>query len=175
MSATWFYTFDKKGVAPMGESNRKDKANVRFPPPLVFVAVVLTGYLLDRFFLVLPLIDRNEIRIAAIIVFTFTGSLLLLLSFIHFKRTGQKPEPWTSTPEIISSGIYRYSRNPMYVGMGLLQLAFAAGFNTWWIILLLPLSLYLVYLIAVRHEELYLEAKFGDTYRQYKDSVRRCL
>lgn len=165
----------KKPTSSSENSAGEDKAKVRFPPPLVYLIAVLAGYLLDRYVVALPIDEQTPLRIASVVLFVVFGALFLLMSFSHFKRTGQKPEPWTSTPEIITVGIYRYTRNPMYVGMGLLQLAFAFGLNSLWIAAFTPLSLFLVYLIAVRHEEAYLESKFGDSYREYLKSVRRWL
>jgi protein-S-isoprenylcysteine O-methyltransferase Ste14 len=93
----------------------------------------------------------------------------------HFRRTGQDPKPWESTPEIISTGIYRFTRNPMYVGMALMQIGIGIGLGNGWIIALVPPVLVVIYMIAIRHEEAYLERKFGDTYARYKASVRRWL
>ena len=87
----------------------------------------------------------------------------------------QDPKPWATTPEIISSGIYRFTRNPMYVGMALVQIAIGIGLANWWVILAVPVSLVLVYLTAIRQEEAYLERKFGSAYTDYKMSVRRWL
>ncbi len=159
----------------MNDTQNDDKANVRFPPPLVYLIAVLVGYLLDRYILPLSIVEQSSMRIAFVVFFAVFGALFLLMSFSHFKRTGQKPEPWTSTPEIVTVGIYRYTRNPMYVGMGLLQLAFAFGLNSLWLVVFAPLSLFVVYLIAIRPEEVYLETKFGDNYREYLRSVRRWL
>ena len=92
-----------------------------------------------------------------------------------FRRTGQNPEPWKSTPEIVTSGVYRLTRNPMYVGLALLQAAIGVGLANGWIVALIPLVLVIIYLMAIRHEEHYLEAKFGDAYVRYKTSVRRWL
>jgi len=63
----------------------------------------------------------------------------------------------------------------MYVGMALLQIGIGVGLGNWWIIILIPVVLVLVYLTAIRHEEAYLERKFGSVYIDYKHSVRRWL
>jgi protein-S-isoprenylcysteine O-methyltransferase Ste14 len=96
-------------------------------------------------------------------------------AFRLFRSTGQDPKPWESTPQIISTGIYRFTRNPMYVGMALLQLSIGIGLGNGWIVVLLPVVLLLIYVIAIRHEEIYLERKFGEGYTRYKGSVRRWL
>jgi protein-S-isoprenylcysteine O-methyltransferase Ste14 len=92
-----------------------------------------------------------------------------------FRCTGQDPKPWATTPEIISSGVYRTTRNPMYVGMALLQIAIGVGLANWWIIIQVPIVLVIIYFTAIRHEEVYLERKFGRAYTNYKESVRRWL
>ena len=63
----------------------------------------------------------------------------------------------------------------MYVGMALLQAAVGLWQSNGWILVFLPLALFGVFLTAIRHEEAYLERKFGDAYRSYRSSVRRWL
>jgi protein-S-isoprenylcysteine O-methyltransferase Ste14 len=103
------------------------------------------------------------------------GVTLLAGALGLFRRTGQDPKPWVSTPEIVSSGVYRWSRNPMYVGMALLLVAIGLGWANGWILVLVLPVLAIVYLTAVRHEERYLERKFGVQYLEYKGSTRRWL
>ena len=96
-------------------------------------------------------------------------------AFGLFRRTGQDPKPWKSTPEIISSGVYTVSRNPMYVGMSLLLAGIGIGWANGWLLVLLPPLWFVIYRTAIRHEEAYLERKFGDRYLAYKRSVRRWI
>ena len=103
------------------------------------------------------------------------GIGLMAGAFGLFRRTGQDPKPWESTPEIISTGIYRFTRNPMYVSMGLLQAGLGVAFANGWVVLLVPVVWGVIYAIAIRHEEAYLERKFGSRYTDYKKSVRRWL
>ncbi len=153
----------------------KDGAAVRIPPPLVYLGAVIVGVLVHGFVTPLPIGLPIVLRIsvaasAGVLSLVFMGFAINL-----FRRTGQDPKPWAMTPEIISTGIYRVTRNPMYVGMALLQIAIGVGLGNWWIIILIPVVLVLVYLTAIRHEEAYLERKFGRVYIDYKHSVRRWL
>lgn len=159
----------------MTDSNGRDGAAVRLPPPLVYVAALGIGALLQAFVLALPLPLGGRPRIAATAVAALAGAGLVGAALGLFRRTGQDPKPWESTPEIISSGVYRWTRNPMYVGMALLQLAFGFGLANGWIVAFVPVSLAIVFATAVRHEEAYLERKFGSVYLDYKRSVRRWL
>ena len=60
-------------------------------------------------------------RFGAAAVTTAIGIGVMAAAIGLFRRTGQNPKPWESTPEIISTGVYRFTRNPMYVSMALLQ------------------------------------------------------
>ena len=152
-----------------------DGAAVRIPPPMVYLGLVIAGVVLNAFVWPLALDLGLALRAGATVVLGLAGAALLVTAFGLFSRTGQDPKPWESTPEIITSGIYGYTRNPMYVGMGLLQAALGVGLANLWIVVLVPAVLSIVYLTAIRHEEAYLESKFGQSYTDYKASVRRWL
>lgn len=80
-----------------------------------------------------------------------------------------------STRIIVDSGPFRWSRNPVYLSMTLLQLGIAFLLNSLWVALLtIPLGSALC-LAAIRPEERYLEQKFGDLYRTYRNRVRRWI
>ena len=152
----------------------RDGATVRFPPPLVYLGAVIAGGLLQ---LVLPwtLPLGRGLRIGAAFAIGALGVALMAGAIRLFRRTGQDPAPWAPTPEIVSSGVYRFTRNPMYVGMTLLQIAIGVGFANLWILALVPPAVAVIQAIAIRHEEAYLERKFGATYLDYKRSVRRWI
>jgi protein-S-isoprenylcysteine O-methyltransferase Ste14 len=156
-------------------ANDQDAAAVRFPPPFVYVIAIVTGIGLHAFAAPLELGLPLAARLGAAGVLAAAGLALLAAAAGHFKRSGQDPKPWKVTPEIISTGIYGITRNPMYVSMGLLQFSIGVGLANGWVVVFVPVVLGIVYAIAVRHEEAYLEAKFGDAYRQYKSSVRRWI
>ena len=79
------------------------------------------------------------------------------------------------TTTIVESGPYRFTRNPIYLGMflGLIGLAIAFD-NLWLLVTLVPFALVIRYGVVAR-EEAYLERKFGDVYRDYRSRVRRWL
>lgn len=152
-----------------------DRAAVRFPPPLVFLLAIGVGLLLQSHVLRLPIwlppgLARFAVWGAVAFAIAFILSALAL-----FRRTGQDPEPWKSTPSLVLRGPYRWTRNPMYLGMALLHAAAGLWLENGWIVLLLPVALIGVYWIAIRHEEAYLERKFGRSYLDYKAAVRRWL
>lgn len=157
------------------QTSASDGAAVRLPPPLAYLAGLIAGVLLHAFVVPLSLPLALGVRVVAALALSGLGIALMAGAIGLFQRTGQDPKPWKATPEIISSGVYRYTRNPMYVSMALLQAALGVGLANGWILLLVPVVLVVVWASAVRHEEAYLERKFGDAYLAYKRSVRRWL
>jgi len=153
----------------------KDGAAVRFPPPFVYLIAVVVGALLQWLFYPLPLELPTTLRIGVAVLAAVLGVALVGSAFGLFRSIGQDPAPWTSTPEVVTMGIYRVTRNPMYIGMALIQLGIGVGLANGWIVAAIPVVLAIVWAIAVRHEEAYLERKFGEGYLVYKRSVRRWL
>lgn len=151
-------------------------AKVRIAPPLVFLFCAVLGFFLPRllgFDVAIPLSRTQGLVIAGLLA--LFGAGLILWAGGLFQRTGQDPRPWLESPELIISGIYRYTRNPMYVAMALIQTAIGIGLCNGLILALVPVALTIVFLGAVRPEEAYLREKFGDAYRDYTRSVRRWL
>ncbi len=145
------------------------------PPPLLYLGGVIVGVALHALTRPLPLELELWLRIAVAVAVAAPGLALMGGAIGLFRRTGQDPKPWATTPEIIRTGVYRFTRNPMYVSMALLQIAVGVGLANGWVIALAPFVLAAVYALAVRPEEAYLERKFGDEYTTYKSSVRRWL
>jgi protein-S-isoprenylcysteine O-methyltransferase Ste14 len=149
-------------------------ARVRFPPPLVYLGFVLLGVAL-RYLRPLALDVDRGVLIAVGAAAALAGIALVLSARLWFSRTGQDPRPWRPSPELILRGPYRFTRNPMYLGIFLFQLGIGVALDNLWIVLLAPASLLVVHFIAVRPEEAHLEQKFGEPYRRFKASVRRYL
>lgn len=148
-------------------------ALVRFPPPLVFLLCILAGVALH--YLVLPAtlpLDQVVTAIAGTII-GLTGFAVVISARILFSRTGQNPVPWKPTPELILQGPYRYTRNPMYVGVTVLLIGIGIAFNNLWISALALPALIIIHFIAVLPEEKYLSEKFGESYSSYCTRVRR--
>jgi protein-S-isoprenylcysteine O-methyltransferase Ste14 len=157
------------------DEQTRDGAAVRLPPPLVYLGAVILGAALHALVWPWPLGLAIGPRITLTVVIGGLGLGLAGGALGLFRRTGQNPTPWTPTPEVISTGVYRFTRNPMYVGMALLQIALGIGLANGWIVALVPVVLAVVYATAIRSEESYLEHKFGESYAAYKRSVRRWL
>jgi len=155
----------------------KDGASVRIPPPVSGILTIVAGYVIGRF---VPLLTAYELGtpgrywIGAIIILS-ANVLLGIWPLRQFKRIEQDPTPWTATPEIIVHGPYKFSRNPMYLMMLIICVGFAVIFSEVWIVILIPVLAIVLYHTAIKHEEAYLEEKFGESYLAYKNTVRRWI
>ena len=150
-----------------------DNPGVKTPPPLTFLGFGLFGIVLHYL---------NPLTITGPSWLVYLGMLILISSFLGFgymvnfyKKNETEIEPTKTTSKIITSGLYRYSRNPVYliscagpIGLGFL-------FLTYWAMFAFIPALIVVYFTAVKKEEQYLEKKFGQEYLDYKKKVKRWL
>ena len=83
--------------------------------------------------------------------------------------------PFKPASTLVQHGPYRFTRNPMYVGLTLMYVGIALLINAGWPLLLLPLVVVGVYWFIIREEEKYLAGLFGEEYLAYKRRVRRWL
>jgi len=92
-----------------------------------------------------------------------------------FRRLGTPPEPWKPTTALATDGLYKYSRNPIYVGFAITYTGFALAMDSPIALALLVPCLIVVDRFVIQREERYLMTKFGAQYEAYKGKVRRWL
>ena len=152
-----------------------DAARVRVPPPLIFLTSIVCGYLLDTYVVSAPLSLGPALSLSLVVITLAPSVLVLTLALLGHLRSGQNPEPWKTTPSILTTGVYRWTRNPMYLGMALGQLAIGFWFDSGWIIGFTAMSMACVHHFAIKLEEAYLLDKFGDEFASYMRQVRRWI
>lgn len=151
-----------------------DSAKVTFPPPFIYLGMLLFGLALDR---VLPW----SIQFTSIARYVGGGVLIiaalayLLAASGRFRKAGTDVKPWKTTSAIVAEGVYRLTRNPMYLGMALFYLGLGLAFSSLGVLLLLPILIVMIQTQVIAREERYLESKFGDEYLAYKAKVRRWM
>jgi protein-S-isoprenylcysteine O-methyltransferase Ste14 len=150
-------------------------AKVGFPPPFVFLGFTLSGVALQGWLWRLALPAAYPFGILGGAAVAACGLVLVLSARLLFLRTGQHPAPWRPSPELLIQGIYRHTRNPMYVGITLFQLGLGVALGNGWVVAFAPLALLVVHFLAVRPEEAYLTEKFGAPYLRYTAITRRYL
>jgi protein-S-isoprenylcysteine O-methyltransferase Ste14 len=151
-----------------------ETAQVLIRPPLAWAAAAFAGLVLD-WLAPLPFLPAGApVGWLGALVFVLALALAAWAA-ITMTRAGSNVPTNRPTTAIVESGPYRFTRNPIYMGMfgGLIGLAIA--FNTLWLLaMLVPFVLVIRYGVVAR-EEAYLERKFGDVYRGYRLRVRRWL
>jgi len=151
----------------------EDTSGVRFPPPLIYVAGFVIGYLLDR---AVPLrLTSRSLGEPLGWALVAVGVVLMGSAVMTFRRAGTSLNPARPTTTVVVHGPYRLTRNPMYLGWVIVYLGCVLLTNTVWPLVSLPIVLVLISRAVIAKEERYLDAKFGDAYRAYKARVRRWL
>jgi protein-S-isoprenylcysteine O-methyltransferase Ste14 len=154
-------------------SDPSDNAGVRIPPPVFYAAAVVVGLLFDGVHS-LPIAPAG-IRITVAGVLIAAWLYLMIGSIQLFWRQRTSIVPIRPSTALVVSGPYRVTRNPMYVGLGLLTAALGFILNTWWPIVVLLPTLVAVDHFVIQREEAYLRRRFGGEYDTYTRQVRRWL
>jgi protein-S-isoprenylcysteine O-methyltransferase Ste14 len=153
----------------------QDRAAVRIFPPAAPILTIGGGLLLQKL-TPIPLPEvPGWVRLIGAAVVAAAVILLGARSVLLVRRSGQSENPWKPTTELIQSGPFSRTRNPMYLQMVIGCVGFALALANPWILALTPLCAAALHFLAIRPEESYLERKFGDTYRDYKSRVPRWL
>jgi len=151
-----------------------DSARITFPPPFIYLGILLLGLLADWLLgFSLPL--TTAVRIGALVLPIAAGAALLLAAQTRFTRAKTDVKPWKTSSAIVSHGVYSFTRNPMYLGMALVYLGLALGLASPTPLVLLPVVLAVIQTQVIAREERYLAGKFGEEYRGYTARVRRWL
>ena len=154
----------------------EDKSHWRKPrvlPPVWFlIALVLIG-VAHRYFPVVDFIASPWRWFGALPV--AIGLAMVLISAGSFAKAGTPVVPFRRSSSLVDTGFYRYTRNPMYLGMALVLggVAMMTGVLTAW--LPVPLFVLIIQRNFIEGEERFLESIFGDEYRDYCRRVRRWL
>ena len=163
--------------AEMDESKQvsNDHAGIIVLPPLTIGPPLLAGLLLHFLWTPLTFLPEWWIGHAVGWPLVVAGVLLIKWSSRTMLRAGVDPNPYEPTTDIIATGPYAVSRNPIYVSATVVYVGIAFVVNTVWPIVLLPFGIALLYYGVIAREESYMERVFGDEYLKYKARVRRWL
>ncbi len=149
-------------------SEPADHAGVAFQPPLLLALALLVGFG-ARWLVSLEWVPGAGPAVIAV-------SLGLFSWAVYTMRSGDASIPTNEpTDAIVTRGAFRFSRNPIYVSMLLLQVGVGIWANSLWFLGLAAISAMLLSWGVISREEQYLERKFGEEYLAYKARVRRWL
>jgi protein-S-isoprenylcysteine O-methyltransferase Ste14 len=135
-------------------------------------AALLAGH-----FVRLPLLPEawGRLRIPITTVLAVAAIIVGGAGNIEFLRRKTSPNPYRPSSTVVSSGVFAFTRNPMYLSFLAIVAAVAVGANTLWGVLALVILFIVLHFGVVKREERYLSAKFGSTYDEYKKTVRRWI
>ena len=148
---------------------------LKIPPVLLTVLFAGMMWLLSR---ATPGIAMPaEPRVTAVLVFAVAGIFIGLAAVVSFRKAKTTVNPMTpkASSSLVKSGIFKLSRNPMY--LALLSALIAWGLHLGNFYSLALTAVFIIYMnrFQIRPEEQALEAAFGDEFREYKRRVRRWL
>ena len=144
-----------------------------FVPPFWLLLAVIAMVFLDR-------VEGQAVWIRA--PYSHFGWVLigagLSVAFyvdLIFKRKGTTILPFRQSSALVTTGPFRISRNPIYVGMAAALLGLSMMLGTAWPFVAVPIFVWVIDRYFIRREEAMLEASFGADYREYKIRVRRWI
>lgn len=156
-------------------SERADQLNINrnVHPPIVALMFIVIAYFLGRF-VPLPFVAPMILRNIGLIL-TFVGFLLGIGAFLEFRKARTTLDPHGSAKQLVTSGIYRFTRNPIYLGFLLMVIGLPLNSGLYWGIVMAPLYVIMMNRLVIEREEAYLEKRFRDVYSSYTSRIRRWL
>jgi len=154
----------------------QDRPNIIILPPIAFFAAVFLTFALGRWLSFGVLNDIPRLFLAVVGVVVMAVALLITMTGIFaFKRAGTNVNPYQPSLKIVRDGPYRFTRNPMYLGMILFTFGFGIAVATIWGLIVACLLWALLHWGVVLREEEYLTTKFGAAYSELLAATRRWL
>jgi len=149
---------------------------LRVPVPWLFVLTYLLGVGLEsvRPLGIGPAGGSRTVGTVGAVVFTL-GAAIAGWGLVIFRRARTTTVPGRTSAELVTSGPYRMTRNPMYVGLALAYLGEAGILKQVWPVILLPLMLAYLNWIVIPLEEARLTEAFQGDYEGYRTRVRRWI
>jgi protein-S-isoprenylcysteine O-methyltransferase Ste14 len=150
-----------------------DHASVKLHPPILLLIHVLAAFLLN-WLLPLSFGFQKSFEWAGYLL-VLTGMGLAVSAVNRFGKARTTVDPHGSVSAIVTSGPYHFSRNPIYLGFVCTLIGLPLALRNYWGAVLSPVFMMSLFQWVIKHEEAYLEKKFGNVYTSYKSRVRRWL
>ena len=153
-------------------------SGIRVPPPAIFIVAFLIGLWLEGAMYRVRMIGtdpapRPLIMVGATLI--TAGVLVALWGVVTFRHHRTAVLPFYPARNLVRTGPYRFTRNPMYLGMTLAHIGGAVALNAMWPLILLPMALVFLYTTVIRKEEAHLTQAFPREYADYIARVRRWI
>lgn len=169
----------RDGTAREPSFDRRDGPGVWFPPPLVYLLAFALFYWIHRALLPVGLgrLFGGDGRIATIAggCLIAAGLALDAWSLGRFWRAGTSALPFRPAARFVAVGPYRFTRNPMYLGITVAVSGLGVLLDSAWVVLAAFVGAAAIHAFVIPREERYLERRFGASYLDYKRRVRRWI
>ncbi|MFA5902716.1 MAG: isoprenylcysteine carboxylmethyltransferase family protein [Desulfobacula sp.] len=153
----------------------KDSAGVRIPPPVFFFICLGAGLWLESIFPDIAMQIPSMTRFIPGLVLTLLSGGLAVMAVYTMLRNKTTIDTNASTARIVQNGVFRFSRNPMYLSLLLLLSGIALWRWSMGLMISVPVLYTLILFLAIKPEERYLTRKFGKEYTDYAARVRRWI
>jgi protein-S-isoprenylcysteine O-methyltransferase Ste14 len=151
-----------------------DRPNTIHWPPLIYVAAGVAALGLDRTVAAWPLPQLPSLEFAGWGL-AWLGLLVAMAGIVTFKQIGTVVDPTGQAVRLATTGVYWFTRNPMYLGVVLIFLGLGFATRSAGLLLVTPLVVIALQQLAIVREEAYLQRRFGSEYDAYRRSVRRWI
>jgi protein-S-isoprenylcysteine O-methyltransferase Ste14 len=152
---------------------QQDHASVKIHPPILLLLHISAAFLLNWLFPLPIAFPKTLVWVGYLLVLVGIG--LAVSAAGRVMKAHTTLDPHGSVAEIVTSGPYRFSRNPIYLSFVCLLIGFLFIYRSFWGLILSPVLIMALYQLVIKHEEAYLEKKFGAIYSSYKARVRPWL
>ena len=142
-------------------------------PPVIYGVALLIGIVVDVVY-PLPTIPAY-LQLGIGIAIVTTGVLLIRSSMTSIDRAGTTYDPYSVSTALVTTGIYRYTRNPGYLGLAVIQFGLAVLIDSVWILLTAIIAVIVTNQFVIKLEEEKLRRTFGQEYQDYITQVRRWI
>ena len=145
----------------------------KIPPPIITLLFIIVTYLSSL--VIVPFKFSNQ-SLLSFLIFVM-GLVFVLSAMRQFKQKNTIINPMTprKTTTLVVDGIYKYSRNPMYLGLLLVLTSSGVYFGSWLSLLIVPLFWLLISALQIIPEEEAMLELFGENFVKYKRKVRRWI
>ena len=151
----------------------KFSTTIKTSPPVIFLLFIFLGLVINYYYPIT--ISDSPLILYFGIGVIFLRQIIEHLAKHSFKKSKVKIKIWKTKTEMINRGIYRQSRNPVYLSFCCTPISAGLLLNNAWLIISVLPSILLTYYMVIIQEERHLEEKFGHYYLSYKNQVRRWL
>jgi protein-S-isoprenylcysteine O-methyltransferase Ste14 len=145
---------------------------VRIPTPLWLIGMIIVALLVDLSLQLPAIVQHRPAGVVLIVV----GLALSAWARLTFSKHRAEIFPWSEAHStLVATGPFRFSRNPMYLGLLVIGVGAALVAGTW-LMWLVPVLLFVLdNFVIIPYEERSMERTFGDAYRAYRSRVRRWI